>query len=126
MPIYKYLDVNTTHLTPSDLQELDNCWNKAISCGNKQFYIPQISPDIAYELGDLAISATANGYIVVIPMDNSDPIIVKQFIAMLKHDGFMSDHFIKIIEYAIEQGAYMVCFDGDAVSEPDLFDSHDD
>jgi hypothetical protein len=126
MPIYKYLDVCTIHLTPSDLQELDNCWDKAIACGNKQFYIPQISPDAVYELGDLAISATANGYIVSIPIDNSDPIIVKQFIALLRHDGFMSDQFIKIIAYAIEHGAYMVVFDGDAVAEPDLFEIFND
>jgi hypothetical protein len=123
MPIYTYLDVSTAHITTKDLQYLDDRWGSAAAYGNKQFYIPQITPDIAAELGDLAISATETGYIVNIPIDNSDPIIVKQFLAMLRHDGYLSDHFVNIIGYAIESGAYMVCFDGDAVEEPGLFET---
>jgi hypothetical protein len=126
MPIYKYLDVSTAHITTKDLQYLDDRWDSATACGNKQFYIPQITPDIAAELGDLAISATETGYIVSIPVDNSDPIIVKQFLAMLRHDGYLSDHFVKIIEHAIECGTYMVCFDADAVEEPGLFETPED
>jgi hypothetical protein len=123
MPIYKYLDVSTAHITTKDLQYLDDRWGSAAACGNKQFYIPQITNDMAAELGDLAISATENGYIVMIPVDNSDPIIVKQFLAMLRHDGYLSDYFVKIIGYAIESGAYMVVFDADAVEEPGLFET---
>ena len=125
MPIYKYLDVNSIHITNKDLRYLDDRWSQAIAYDKKlgQFYIPQITPDIAAEIGDLAVSATENGYIVMIPVDNSDPIIVKQFLAMLRHDGHLSDHFVNIIGYAIEQGAYMVCFDADAVEEPGLFET---
>lgn len=123
MPIYKYLDVSSVHITYKDLQYLDDHWSQAVFCGNKQFYIPQITPDIAAEIWDLAVSATETGYIVSIPIDNSDPSIVKQFLAMLRHDGYMSDHFINIIAYAIEQGAYMVCFDANAVEEPGLFET---
>jgi hypothetical protein len=123
MPIYKYLDVNSIHITTKDWQYLGDRWSHATACGNKQFYIPQITNDMAAELGDLAISATENGYIVMIPVDNSDPIIVKQFLAMLRHDGYLSDYFVNIIGYAIESGAYMVCFDADAVEEPGLFET---
>ena len=123
MPIYKYLDVNSIHITNKDLRYLDDRWSQAIAYDKKQFYIPQITNDMAAELGDLAISATENGYIVMIPVDNSDPIIVKQFLAMLRHDGYLSDYFVKIIEHAIECGTYMVCFDADAVEEPGLFET---
>ena len=126
MPIYTYLDVNSIHITTKDLQYLDDRWDSATACGNKQFYIPQITNDRAAEIGDLSVSATVNGYIVMIPVDNSDPIIVKQFLAMLRHDGCLSDYFVKIIGYAIESRAYMVCFDADAVEEPDLFETPED
>lgn len=123
MPIYKYLDVNSIHINYKDIRYLDDRWSHAAACGNKQFYIPQIATVMVSELGDLAVSATETGYIVRIPIDNSDPIIVKQFLAMLRHDGTVSDQFIKIIAYAIEQGAYMVCFDANAVEEPGLFET---
>jgi hypothetical protein len=122
MPIVKCLELSTAHLSQADLDYLNKRaleWDP--STGEHIFYIPEKCDAFDSIVGELRIVPTGYGFIVFIPVDKSDKIVSKCFLAQLKHDGKVSDTFVAIIGYAIEQEAYIVSLDCDASEEPDLF-----